>query len=145
MLAQEAETTLGGVYSALSTSTQIPLAYILMLEVSEDALPGIISGELLPDVTAGIPALGRSGDVQNLLLAAQEIAGIAPIVQLDKRLNPAKIVDVILSGRSVDPSSIMYTPEEQKANDEAAAAAQQAQVQLQQADVLANTTALTGG
>lgn len=144
-LAQEAETTLGGVYSALSTSTQIPLAYILMLEVSEDALPGIISGELLPDVTAGIPALGRSGDVQNLLLAAQEIAGIAPIVQLDKRLNPAKIVDVILSGRSVDPSSIMYTPEEQKANDEAAAAAQQAQMQLQQADVLANTTALTGG
>ncbi len=116
-----------------------------MLEVSEDALPGIISGELLPDVTAGIPALGRSGDVQNLLLAAQEIAGIAPIVQLDKRLNPAKIVDVILSGRSVDPSSIMYTLEEQKANDEAAAAAQQAQMQLQQADVLANTTALTGG
>ncbi len=144
-LAREAETTLGGVYSAISTSTQIPLAYLLMLEVSEEALPGIISGELLPDVTAGIPALGRSGDVQNLLLAAQEIAGIAPVVQFDNRLNPARIVDVILAGRSVDPDSIMFTAEEQRANAEAASAAQEAQAQLQQADVLANTTALTGG
>lgn len=144
-LAQEAELTLGGVYSSLSASTQVPLAYLLMKEVSEDALPGILSGELLPDVTAGIPALGRSGDVQNLLLAAQEIAGIAPVLQVDQRINPARVVDVILAGRSVDPDSIMFTPEEQKANAEAQAAAQQAQMQLQQAEVMANTTALTGG
>lgn len=145
MLAQEAELTLGGVYSALSASTQVPLAYLLMLEVSADALPGIISGELLPDVTVGIPALGRSGDIQNLLLASQEIMGIVPILQIDPRISPAKIVDIIFGGRNVDIDSIMFTPEEQKANAEALAAAQQAQMQLQQADVLANTTALTGG
>jgi hypothetical protein len=145
MLAQEAELTLGGVYSSLSASTQVPLAYLLMKEVSENALPGILSGELLPDVTAGIPALGRSGDVQNLLLAAQEIAGIAPVLQLDKRINPTRVVDVILAGRSVDPDSIMYTPEEQQANAKAEMAAQQAKMNLQQAEVMANTTALEGG
>lgn len=134
--AQEAENALGGAISTLSGGIQVPMAHVLMAEVSKDAETGIIMGDLMPDVTAGIDALGRSADVQNLIQAAQEIAGIAPIAQLDKRINSQRLVDVILAGRSIDPASVFYTPEEQRANDEAAAAEQAAQANLLKAQTL---------
>lgn len=134
--AQEAESSLGGVYSTLSGGMQVPLAHILMAETSTEALTGLVTGELKPDVTAGIPALGRTSDVQNLLQAGQEIGAILPVIQLDKRIDPQRVVDMILSGRSIDPKSIMYTPEQQKANREAEAAAQNAQAELLKAQTL---------
>lgn len=135
--AQEAEYALGGVYSTLSGSIQVPLAHILMVEVSDMAMPGLITGELTPDVTAGIPALGRSSDVQNLLLASQELSAVLPVTQLDKRINPQKVVDVILSGRSIDTEVLFFTPEEQEQNRQAEEAMQQGQQQLLQASTLA--------
>lgn len=148
--AEEAEFTLGGAYSTVSGGVHIPLAHVLMTEVSPDILPGLISGELAPDVTAGIPALGRSADVQNLLMAAQELAAVFPISQLDKRINPQRLVDIVLSGRSVDPSTMFFTPEEQRMNAEAEAAANAAQMNALQAGTLADagdqiTQTLTGG
>lgn len=125
--AQEAEYTLGGAYSTLSGGMQFPLAHILLTEVNDLALQGIAIGQLWPDITAGIPALGRAADVQNVLMAAQEIAAVAPIAQLDPRINPQKLVDLILSGRSVDPDTLFYSPEEYKLKQEAAAAQQTAQ------------------
>lgn len=135
--AQEAEYTLGGVYSTLSGGIQVPMAHILLTEVSDLALTGLITGELAPDVTAGIPALGRSSDVQNLLLAAQELGAVIPVVQLDKRINPQRVVDMVLSGRSIDTSTLFYTPEQQQANAEAEQAQQAAQQNLLQAGTLA--------
>lgn len=137
--AQEAETSLGGVYSTLSSSMQIPLAHILMSEVDEDALTGILTGDLSPDVTAGIPALGRSSEVQNLLLAAQEIATVFPIVQVDKRIDPQRLVNLVLAGRSIDTSTLFYTPEQQRLNAEAAQADQNAQAAAIKAQTLADS------
>lgn len=139
--AQEAEYTLGGVYSTLSGSLQIPLAHILMGEADDNALVGIISGDLTPDVTAGIPALGRSSDVQNLLLASQEIASILVLAQADKRINSQKLVDLVLSGRSINSGSIFYTPDEQRKNEEAQAAAQAAQASGVAAQTLSDSSA----
>lgn len=146
--AQEAEYALGGVYSTLSGGIQVPLAHILMVEVSDMAMPGLISGELSPDVTAGIPALGRSSDVQNLLMAAQELGAVLPVTQLDKRINPQKVVDMVLAGRSIDTETLFFTPEEQQANRQAETAAASANANLVQADTLAqqgeSIAALTG-
>ena len=136
--AQEAEYALGGVYSTLSGGIQVPMAHILLTEVSDLALTGLITGELAPDVTAGIPALGRASDVQNLLIAAQELGAVLPVVQLDKRINPQKVVDIVFSGRSIDTSTLFFTPEEQQANAEAEQAQQAAQQNLLQADTLAS-------
>lgn len=147
--AQEAEYALGGVYSTLSGSIQIPLAHILMTEASDMALPGLITGELTPDVTAGIPALGRSSDVQNLLLAGQELASIIPITQLDKRINPQKVVDMVFSGRSIDTAALYFTEDEQLANQEAETAMANATDSMLTAGTLADqgdsiTQTLTG-
>lgn len=136
--AQEAEYALGGVYSTLSGGIQVPLAHILMTEVSDLALPGLISGDLRPDVIAGIPALGRASDVQNLLMAGQEIAAAIPIAQLDKRIDPSRITDLVLKGRSVDPKSVFFTPEQQKANEEAHAAQQQANAAMLAGNTIAD-------
>jgi hypothetical protein len=88
-------------------------------------------------VTAGIAALGRAADVQNLIAASQEIAGIVPVAQLDPRLNPARLVDIILAGRSIDPETVFFTPAEQKKNAEAKAAMEKAQASALQAGTAA--------
>jgi len=136
--AQEAEYALGGVYSTLSGGIQVPFAYILLSEVSDLAATGLITGDLQPDVTAGIPALGRSSDVQNILLASQEINAVLPVVQFDTRINPKLVVDIILAGRSIDQTSIFFTEKEQKANAEAKAAQEAAMAATAQTDALAN-------
>lgn len=136
--AQEAEYALGGVYSTLSGNIQIPMAHILMTEVSDMALSGLITGELTPDVTAGIPALGRSSDVQNLLQAAQELGAVIPVLQLDKRINPQKVVDVVFAGRSIDTEALYFTPEEQAANQAAKDSMDAATANLVQAGTLAD-------
>lgn len=144
MGAREADYALGGVYSTLAAGIQLPLAHILLAEVSTEAEIGVLTGELTPDITVGVAALGRSADVQNLLQASQELAGVAPIVQVDNRLDIKRIVDVILAGRSIDPEAIMHTPEEMQAMAEAAAAEQQAQMEMLQAQQLTDTAETIG-
>lgn len=128
--ALEAEHALGGVYSSLAESMQMPLAYVLLVELKESLLEGLVSGELRLDISAGIPALGRSTDVQNLVGAAQEAAAIVPVFkQIDNRVDEHKLIDVIFAGRSVDTELIFKSKEQQQS--EAAADAQIAQGQQQ--------------
>ena len=139
--AQEAENALGGVYSALSDGLQVPLAHVLMHEAKPEILAGFISGEVKLDVVAGIPALGRTSDVQNLLMAAQELATVIPIAQMDKRISPARVTDLIFAGRSVDTSTLFFTAEEQRKNSEADAQLAQGQGQIMQSATMADAAA----
>lgn len=137
--AQEAENALGGAYSSLSASLQVPLAHVALMEVNSDVLPGLISEELKLSIVAGIPALGRSSDVQNLLACSQEAAAIVPaLVQLDKRVDPHKVMDMLYAGRSVDVA--LFHKSEQQLNEEAQAAQQAAagEAQMMQAADMAD-------
>lgn len=145
--AREAETALGGVYSSLSECWQVPMAHVLLYESKPTVLTGIISKDLKLGIMAGIPALGRAADVQNLLSATQEGAAIIPALQqLDRRVDPAKVFDMIMAGQSVD-TSVLFKDEKQLAAEDAAmkqqqlgqqqmAQAQDASVQAQQLDTL---------
>lgn len=136
--AQEAENALGGAYSSLSSGVQVPLAHVTLLEVSDAALAGIVSGEVKVDVTAGIPSLGRSADVQNIIQAAQEIAAVAPIAQIDTRIDVKRVADVIFAGRSVDSSTLFFSEQEQAQIAAAEKQAMQGQQQLLQAASVAD-------
>lgn len=128
--ALEAENTLGGVYSSLSASMQIPLAHVLLTEVDEGMMEGIVTAQIKLDIMAGIPALGRQADVQNLAAAAQDAAAIIPVLaQLSNRIDKERVLDVILAGQSVDSSTIFK--DEATMTAEAAAAQQEAQGQEQ--------------
>lgn len=118
--AREAETALGGVYSSLSEGWQVPMAHVLVYESKPTTLSGIISKDLKLGIQAGIPALGRAADVQNLLSATQEGAAIIPpLAQLDRRIDPAKVFDMIMAGQSVDTSILFKDAKQLAAEDEA--------------------------
>lgn len=132
--AEEAEHTLGGAYSSLAASVQVPLAAVLLVESNPAALEGLVSGDIRPHIIAGIPALGRSADIQNLILATQEAGTIVPaLMQIDNRFDPQKLVDLIMAGRSVDSSAVMRTKEEQQKLAAAEAQQRAGQQQLMQA------------
>lgn len=131
--AQEANTALGGQYSALAETFQAPMAHVLLTEVSPATLQGIITGDLNPDIIAGLPALSRGIDVQNILQAAQDAAAIMPpLLQLDQRIDPKKMLDVIYAGQSVDTSKFHRSAEEQKEVDAAKQQAADAQNTINQ-------------
>lgn len=134
--ALEADNVLGGAYSTLAAGMQVPLAHICLTEVNSDMLEGIVTNTVELNIIAGIPALGRATDVQNLILAAQDAIGIIPgLVQVDKRIDGQKILDMIMAGSSVD-TSLIYKSEDQLAS-EAKAAEQQQMGQNQMMDAAA--------
>lgn len=136
--AMEAEQTLGGVYSSLSAAMQIPLAHVLLQEVQPATLAGIIDKSIKLDIMAGIPALGRAADVQNIAQATTDAANILTVLpKLDRRIDPEKLMDIILAGQSVDSSTI-FKDEDQLEREQAAAQQQmQGEQQLAQADAMA--------
>ncbi|BAN92345.1 head-tail adaptor [Ralstonia phage RSB3] len=138
--AQEANTGLGGQYSALAESFQAPMAHVLLTEVKPELLEGIISGDMNPDIVAGLPALSRGIEVQNLLQAAQDAAAIVPpLMQLDNRIDPKKIMDVIYAGQSVDTTQFHRSKQEQEEVDNAKRQADAAQQQLATMDNATDT------
>ena len=129
--AREAEASLGGVYSSLAESWQVPLSHVLMHEANPRVLEGIITGDMKLGITAGIPALGRAADVQNILSATQEASAIVPaLAQLDRRVDPAKVFDLIMAGQSVDTSAFYFTEDELRAKAEADAQIAKGQGQM---------------
>lgn len=131
--AQEANTGLGGQYSALAESFQAPMAHLLLTEVNPATLQGIITGDMNPDIIAGLPALSRGIDVQNIMQAAQDAAAIVPpLMQIDSRIDPKKLMDVIYAGQSVDTTKFHMSKEQQAQVDAAKAQANAAQQQLNQ-------------
>lgn len=124
--AREAENTLGGVYSLLAEQLQVPLAYLCLSELDAGLTQGLVSKGMRPTIMTGIPALTRSITVQNLLAAVQEINAIIPLLAgVDQRVDPQKVVDMILNSRGVDTSLLFKSPEqlaeEAKAKSDAAA------------------------
>lgn len=129
--ALEADNTLGGAYSSLAASMQIPAAHILLTEVDSSMLEGLVTSTVELGIIAGIPALGRASDVQNLILAAQDALAIIPgLVELDNRIDGQKILDMIMAGNSVDTSLLYKSKEQLAAQAQADAQAAEGQQQM---------------
>lgn len=130
--ALEADHVLGGAYSSLAATWQVPFAHLLLLEEKPDLLAGIVTESIKLDIVAGVQALGRSVDLQNLTQAAQDIAAILPIfTQASRKVDSQKLFDIILSLSNVNPQDFYKSPEQLKVEAEA-----QAQIQQGQNDML---------
>ena len=128
--AEEAEQTLGGVYSQLSQSMHLPLAYLLLYEVRPDIIAAIDAEEIKLNILTGILALSRSSENQGLLIACSELNAILPtIAQLGKRFNIHAIADKVLLSNGVTVKDITYTEDEIRANAELEAEAANANAQ----------------
>ena len=118
--AQEAEVSLGGVYSSLADSLHVPLAHILVNEVNPQFISEVIAGGISLDVLTGVAALGRSNNVTNLLAATNDISIVAQVLpQVSKRFDMERIIDMILVSRGIKLSDVMKTEEQlqQEAQD----------------------------
>lgn len=137
--AREAENTLGGTYSSLAESIQVPLAHLLLTEVRPGALAGLVNDDIKLDIMAGIPALGRSSEAQNVLMVTQEAAVAIQLAQVDQRIDVEKLMDLLYAGQSVDTSALFKSDDQLREEAAGRAAEQQGQQQLAMAAGLQET------
>lgn len=125
--ALEVESAMGGAYSALAESFQLPLSYVLLYEVDREFMTTLVlNPNSRLDINTGINALGRASKVQNLLQALEEgQVAVQLATQIDRRIDPAKIMDMVFAGRSVDTSEFFKS--EKQIREEAEAEQQQAE------------------
>lgn len=110
--AQEADNSLGGVYSTLAQVWQVPTAHQLIHEERPELLPGLLTSNVKLNVVTGVPALGRNADIQTLLSATQEAAAIVPaLAQLDDRIDSHKVFDLVMSRSNLDIQSLFLDEE----------------------------------
>lgn len=125
--AQQAEQSLGGVYSQLSHALHLPLAYLLSWEVDPSLGVPIAEGGLQVNVITGIPALSRSADLQQWMMLGQELGNLVPVLQqVSPRFNTEAIVDVFMQAHGLSSTNVMFTGEELQARLEQLQAQQEA-------------------
>jgi len=137
--AREAENTLGGTYSSLAESIQVPLAHILLTEIKPGALAGLVSDDIRLDIMAGIPALGRSSEAQNVLMVTQEAAVVMQLAQIDQRIDIEKLMDLLYAGQSVDTTALFKSDDQLREEAKARAAEAEGQQQMAMAAGMAET------
>lgn len=128
MKIRETDKSLGGVYSQLSKSLHLPLAYLLITEILPELVPAVISGEIDLDIMTGTSALGRSADVENIMRAFEILSVLVPASkQISARFDSERITDKVLKSFNVKLEDITYTEEELQQQQ-----AQQQQMLMQQ-------------
>jgi hypothetical protein len=123
-MAQELETSLGGLYSILSQEFQLPLVKRLMFSMERKGkLPALPAKLIKPTIVTGLEALGRGNDLDRLNQFMQELAPLGPEV-IAKYLNVANYMTRVGTGTGMNTDGLIRTPEE---------VAQQEQIAQQQA------------
>lgn len=111
--ADEANRTLGGVYSVIADSLHIPLAHILCNEVNPAFISEVLAEGLTLSVLTGVAALGRSADITKLLQAAQALSVILPVMtQATKRINPDLVITKVFEGFGLNIEDYSRTEDE---------------------------------
>jgi len=122
LVARDLEMSLGGVYTRLAQTFQLPIARLLLQKIDFK-----IKGEQVePIITTGLSALSRSGDLDSFRLFAQDasiLASLDPEVRAE--LSIPRILNFIATNNNFDIEVAFKTEEEQQA-------AQQAQMESQE-------------
>jgi hypothetical protein len=126
-MAQQLETSMGGVYSLLSQEFQLPLVNVLMKRMQQaKEIPTLPKGSVEPVIITGIEALGRGNDLQKLREFVMEIMNVAQVnPQIAKALNTQDLVTRIATGLGIDVEGLIKNPDELQAEQEAMMAQQQ--------------------
>ncbi len=126
LIAQQLEETLGGVYSTLTTSLQLPLVktFVAALRRKEEYKDLFKVAE--PVVVAGLEALGRQADISRLATYAQVMAPLVGQEQFTTMHRPQAIARRVASSIGLNVQDLLKT---QSQMQEEANAARQSAVQ----------------
>ena len=129
-MAQQLETSMGGIYSLLSQEFQLPLVTILMKRMSQaNEIPSLPKNSVKPTIITGVEALGRGNDLQKLREFVAEIANLAQVnPAIVQSLNTQDLIKRIATGLGIDTEGLVKS-EEELAQEQAA---QEEQMQNQQ-------------
>lgn len=124
MIAQELETSLGGVYSALASLLQAPIARWLLRQIDLPVRPQ----DFDLAIVTGLDALSRNGDLE-ALQRGLEIMGKTAMLppDLQARIKMDKLAQKIGDGVGYDLSSVLKSQEEVQAEQQQAAAMRSAE------------------
>ena len=131
-MAEQLETSMGGVYSLLSQEFQLPLVKILMKRMQEaKEIPPLPKNSVEPTIITGIEALGRGNDLQKLREFVAEIGNLAQInPQVVQSLKTSDLIKRIATSLGIEMEGLIKTDEELAAEQE------QMQQQQQQQQVM---------
>lgn len=136
-MAQELESTLGGVYSTLSLEFQLPLVNRLMHQMERKGkLPSLPKGVVRPAIVTGVEAIGRGNDLNKL---SQFLAGISQIPEALQALNVSDFVKRFGTSLGIDMKGLVLSEEEM------AQKAQQAQMMAMMEKLGPNAVNQLGG
>ena len=113
LLAQELETALGGVFSRFAVELQLPLARRFMSILKRRGkLPSLPEGVVSPEVTTGLPALGRFASLQRLDLLLQGIAETFGPQAVERKVKMDTYIGLRAAELGVDITGLFLTDEE---------------------------------
>jgi len=129
-MAEQLETSMGGIYSLLSQEFQLPLVSVLMKRMQQNKeIPALPKNSVKPTIITGIEALGRGNDLQKLREFVAEIANLAQVnPAVVQSLNTQDLIKRIATGLGIDTEGLVKS-EEELAQEQAA---QEEQMQNQQ-------------
>lgn len=112
-VAQELESTLGGVFSVLSQELQLPLVTQIMDRMTrEKRIPKLSTKTVRPTVVTGIEALGRGQELQKIAVfaaSAQQIVGPEGLAQY---VNARALLGQLAAAAGLDTSELIKSQEE---------------------------------
>jgi hypothetical protein len=122
-MANELESSLGGVYSTLSQEFQLPLVQRVMFQMERQGkLPVLPEGTVKPAITTGIEAIGRGNDLTKLQQFMTSLEQLGPQVA-PTYVNMGDLIKRTGASLGIDMNGLIKTDEQ------IAAAEQQAQMQ----------------
>jgi hypothetical protein len=130
-MAQELESTLGGLYSSLSQEFQLPLVRSRIANLERKGkLPALPKGAVKPMITTGVDAIGRGNDFEKLRTYTGFLAEALGPEMVAQRINPTELANRAAAGIGIEPDGLVRTEEEIADEQEA-----QQQAAMQQAAV----------
>ena len=113
-MAEQLETSMGGIYSLLSMEFQLPLVKLLMKRMSQTKeIPSLPKGRVKPTIITGIEALGRGNDLQTLREFIAEFVNLAQVnPQVMQTLNPSDLIKRIATGLGIETEGLIKSEEQ---------------------------------
>jgi len=132
-LANELESSLGGLYSLLSQEFQLPLVNLLMKRLgSAGSIPKLPKGSINPVIITGVAALGRGNDLQKLRAFLEDVSVLASIdPKAAQMINVTDLITRIATSHGIDTEGLLIDQETIAAQDQMAQQNQIAQTMTQ--------------
>jgi len=120
-MAQELESSLGGVFSLLSASFQFPLVRIILEKLeTKGELPAMPEDSIRPQIVTGLEGLGRSDDLNRLTEFLNDIQMLAQAQGVQAEMNTGEVIRRVGAARGIEMANLLKTDEQKQQEAEQA-------------------------